>query len=144
MTPSSPALPSPVGGVTRYRGYVQVRFSAALRISGLEPGSPAGRLHGHDYTATFWFEAITLVYPGVVVDDDMRAEVIGRVSERYDHRDLDRLLNRPATCEAIADALASWYMSTALPPGHAHLVAVTVATGDGQHAEIHLPSGNHS
>jgi hypothetical protein len=56
----------------------------------------------------FLFETTALAHPGVVVDDDMRAEIIGRVTDRLHHRDLDRLLDRPATCEAIADYLAAW------------------------------------
>lgn len=128
------------GAFVRYRGTVTVQFSAALRIAGLEPGDTAGRLHGHDFTAVFLFESTTLTYPGVVVDHDMRDEITGRITDRLHHRDLDRLLDRPATCEAIADYLATWYVRSARPPGHAHLLGVTVTTAAGDHGEIHLPS----
>jgi hypothetical protein len=90
----------------------------------------------------FLFETTALAHPGVVVDDDMRAEIIGRVTDRLHHRDLDRLLDRPATCEAIADYLAAWYVRSARSPGHARLVAVTVTTAAGDHGEIHLPAGD--
>ena len=126
----------------RYRGCVRVEFSAALRIPGLEPRITAGRLSGHNFTAVFLFETTALAYPGVVVDDDMRAEITGRVTDRLHHRDLDRLLDRPATCEAIADYLASWYVRSARLPGHARLVAVTVITAAGDHGEIHLTAGD--
>jgi 6-pyruvoyl-tetrahydropterin synthase len=139
---STPSGSEP-GALVRYRGAVTVRFSAALRISGLEPGDTAGRLHGHDFTAVFLFESATLTYPGVVVDHDMRDEITGRIADRLHHRDLDRLLDRPATCEALADYLATWYVRSARPPGHAHLVAVTVTTAAGDHGEIHLPAPSH-
>jgi 6-pyruvoyl-tetrahydropterin synthase len=133
--------PSDSDLVPRYRGSVRVRFSAALRIPTPEPGATVGRLHGHDFTAVFLFETTTLAYPGVVVDDDMRAEITGRVTDRLHHRDLDRLLDRPVTCEAIADYLAAWYLRSARPPGHARLVAVTVTTGAGDYGEINLTAG---
>ncbi|MHA6631098.1 6-pyruvoyl trahydropterin synthase family protein [Pseudonocardia sichuanensis] len=131
------------GAFARYRGTVTVRFSAALRIAGLEPGETAGRLHGHDFTAVFLFESATLTYPGVVVDHDMRDEITGRITDRLHHRDLDRLLDRAATCEALADYLATWYVRSARPPGHARLLAVTVTTAAGDHGEIHLPAPRH-
>lgn len=129
----------------RYRGTVTVRFSAALRTAGPEPGHAVGRLYGHDFTAVFLFESATLTHPGVVVDHDMHEEITGRVADRLHHRDLDRLLDRPATCEALADYLATWYVRSARPPGHARLLAVTVTTAAGGHGEIHLPGpGRHA
>lgn len=134
--------PKDVDLIPRYRGSVSVKFSAALRIPGLEPhGVTAGRISGHDFTAVFHFETTTLAYPGVVVDDDMRAEITARVTDRLHHRDLDRLLDRPATCEAIADYLAAWYLQSARLPGHAQLVAVAVTTAAGDQGEIHLTTG---
>jgi len=117
-----------------------VSFPAALSLRGLEPGDPAGRPHGHDFTAELVFESTALVYPGVVVDDDMRAEIHDHVAGRLAYRDLDRLFGRPPTCEAVAEHLADWYRRSARPAGHARLVAVTVRTGSGGHGEIHLPA----
>ena len=124
----------------RFRGSVRVSFPAALSLRGLEPGNPAGRPHGHDFTAELVFESTTLVYPGVVVDDDMRTEIHDHVAGRLAYRDLDRLFDRPPTCEAIAEHLATWHRRSARPAGHARLVAVTVRTGSGDHGEIHLPT----
>ncbi|MDN5747152.1 MAG: 6-carboxytetrahydropterin synthase [Pseudonocardia sp.] len=129
-----------VGGVPRYRGSVRVSFPAALSLRGLEPGDPAGRPHGHDFTAVLVFESTTLVYPGVVVDDDMRTEIPPHLAPRHAYRALARLFDRPPTCEAIAEHLATWHRRSARPPGHARLVAVTVRTGSGDHGEIHLPA----
>jgi len=83
--------------VSSFRGSVRVSFPAALSLRGLEPGNPAGRPHGHDFTAELVFESTTLVYPGVVVDDDMRAEIHDHVAGRLAYRDLDRLFDRPPT-----------------------------------------------
>jgi len=131
---------STVGAVPRYRGSVRVSFPAAMALRGLEPGNPAGRPHGHDFTAELVFESTTLVFPGVVVDDDMRTEIQDHVAGRLAYRDLDRLFDRPPTCEAIAEHLATWHRRSARPAGHARLVAVTVRTGSGDHGEIHLPT----
>ncbi len=131
---------SAVGAVPRYRGSVHVSFPAALSLRGLEAGNPAGRPHGHDFTAELVFESTTLVYPGVVVDEDMRTEIHDHVAGRLAYRDLDRLFDRPPTCEAIAEHLATWHRRSARPAGHARLVAVTVRTGSGDHGEIHLPA----
>lgn len=80
---------------------------AALSLRRLEPGNPAGRPHGHDFTAELVFETTALVYPGVVVDDEMRTEIHDHVAGRLAYRDLDRLFDRPPTCEAIAEHLAT-------------------------------------
>jgi hypothetical protein len=61
----------------------------------LEPAVTAGRVSGHDFTAMFLFETTALAYLGVIVDDDMRSGIIGRVTDRLHHGDLDRLLDRP-------------------------------------------------
>lgn len=124
----------------RFRGSVRVSFPAALSLRGLEPGNPAGRPHGHDFTVELVFESTTLVHPGVVVDDGMRAEIRDHVAGRLAYRDLDRLFDRPPTCEAIAEYLATWYRRSARPAGHARLVAVTVRTGSGDYGEIRLPA----
>ncbi len=124
----------------RFRGRVRVSFPAALSLRGLESGNPAGRPHGHDFTAELVFESTTLVYPGVVVDDDMRTEIERHIADRLAFRDLDRLFDRPPTCEAIAEYLANWHWCSARPPGHARLVAVNVSTDAGDHGEIHLPA----
>lgn len=123
----------------RFRGSVRVSFPAALSLRGLDPGDPAGRPHGHDFTVELLSESTTLVYPGVVVDDDMRTEIDDYVAGRLAYRDLDRLFDRPPTCEAVAEHLATWHRRSARPAGHARLVAVTVRTGAGDHGEIHLP-----
>lgn len=126
-------------GLPRYRSSVTVTFPASHSLPGLEPGVGAGRPHGHDFTAVFVFETATLVYPGVVIGDDMRTEITRHVTDRLAYRDLDRLFDQPPTCEAIAEHLATWHQRSARPPHPARLVSVTVTTSSGAHAEIHLP-----
>lgn len=96
---------------------------------------------GHDFAVTLLFETTALTYPGVVVDDDMRTEISDYVAHRLHGRDIDTLLGRPATCEAIADHIARWFVNSARPGGPSHrLVSVTVATGNDGHGEVHLPT----
>lgn len=123
----------------RYRGAFDVVFPAIRTLRGLDPGRPEGRTHGHDFTARFVFETTALVYPGVVVDADVRDEVTRHVTDRLAYRDLDRLLGRPPTCEAIAEHLARWFVHSARPPGDATLLSIAVTTGSGEHGEIVLP-----
>ena len=123
----------------RYRGRVRVSFPALLTLHRPTPANPAPRPYLHDLTAEFVFEAASLVEPGVVVDNDMRAEIEQHVATRLAHRDLNRLFDRPPTCEVLAGHLANWHWCSARPPGHARLVAVTVTDSAGGHGEIHLP-----
>jgi hypothetical protein len=128
--------------VARFRGSVQTGFSAAVRehISGAGADPRAGGILGHDFTVTLLFETTALAYPGVVVDDGLRADITDHVSTRLHGRDIDTLLGRPATCEAIAEHLATWYVRSARPGGpHHRLVSVTVTHGDGGHGEFRLP-----
>lgn len=118
--------------MTTYRGLVRLPFSAVHTL----PGRESGRLHGHDYTATFLFEARDLAHPGVVVDDGVHGTITRYIRERLDHRDLDQLLDGPSTCEAIADHLATWYATSARGPQECRLVSVTVTTAAGAHGEV--------
>ena len=123
----------------RYRGTVNVRFPAIHSMPTLADASGSGRPHGHDFCAEFLFETDTLVYPGVVVDDVLRAQITDHVDKRLAYRDLDRMLDRPATCEAVAETLALWFTRSARPAEHAELVAVMVTTGAGGYGQINLP-----
>lgn len=128
--------------VARFRGSLRTGFSAAVRehISGPGADQAVGRMMGHDFTVTLLFETTALAYPGVVVDDDLRADVTDYVTHRLHGRDIDTLLGRPATCEAIAEHLANWYVRSARPGGpHHRLVSVTVTHGEGGHGELRLP-----
>jgi 6-pyruvoyl-tetrahydropterin synthase len=120
-----------------YQSSASVTFSATHSLRGIE--GPEARHHGHDYTATFLFEAASLIYPGVVIDDDMRDEIARHVRDRFAYRDLDRVLTQPATCEAIAENLARWYVHSARPVRHARLISVTVSTSSGMNGSIRLP-----
>jgi hypothetical protein len=128
--------------VARFRGSVRTGFSAAVREHDPGPGAEqtGGRIVGHDFTVTLLFETTALAYPGVVIDDGLRTDVTDHVTTRLHGRDIDTLLGRPATCEAIAEHLANWYVRSARPGGpHHRLVSVTVTHGDGGHGELHLP-----
>lgn len=122
----------------RYRGTVRVAFPAVHSLRGSDGHDRAAQPHGHDFAAVFVFESRSLVYPGVVVDDSLRAEIIYHVGDRLAYRDLDSLLDRPATCEAIAEYLASWHLRSGRSTPHAWLVSVTVTTGSDAWGEVNV------
>lgn len=62
--------------------------------------------------------------------------------QRLAYRDLDRLFDRQATCEAIAEHLATWFTRSARPANDAWLVAITVTTASGTHGGAPSMSGN--
>lgn len=132
-------VPASDDAAPRFRGTVVVEFPAAHTVPTLADGGDQGRFHGHDFRAEFLFETTALAYPGVVVDDVMRAEVVDHVDKRLAYRDLNRLFERPATCEAIAESLALWFTRSVSPAEHAQLVSVTVTTGAGGFGQITLP-----
>ncbi|MGH3614210.1 MAG: 6-pyruvoyl trahydropterin synthase family protein [Pseudonocardia sp.] len=136
--------PAPNDTTRRFRSAVITTFPAAHSLHGLPGDSEVARSHGHDYRATFVFETTTLVYPGVVIDDRVRAEITEHVDTHLAYRDLDQLFDRPATCEAIAEHLANWFARSAGPAGTAWLVSVAVTAGSGDHGEIHLPHPGQS
>lgn len=122
----------------RFRGVVAVVFPATHAVPVLA-ADEAPRLHGHDFRVELLFEATTLAYPGVVVDDVMRAQVADHIEKRLAYRDLNQLLDRPATCEAIAEYLAAWFTRSVSPAEHANLVSVTVTTANGGFGQLTLP-----
>lgn len=126
-------------GRPRFRGGVTVILPAIHSMPALADWADSQRPHGHDFRLEFVFETDTLVYPGVVVEDSLRALITDHVNKRLAYRDLDRLLDRPATCEAVAEHLALWFVAAARPPEHAELVSVTVTTGAGGFGQIILP-----
>lgn len=130
-------------GRPRFRGRVTAWFSGVHTVPTLAEAAVTERSHGHDFRAEFVFETSTLVYPGVVVEDPLPALIRDHVTKRLAFRDLDRLVDRPATCEALAEHLALWFTGSARPPEHAELVSVTVTTGAGGFGEIVLPPRVH-
>lgn len=131
--------PTSGAGIPRFRGVVPVAFPASHAVPALAVEIGTARPHGHDFHAEFLFEATALAYPGVVIDDVIRAQIVDHVEKRLAYRDLDQLLDRPATCEAIAEHLALWFTRSVSPAEHAHLVSVTVTTAGGGFGQINLP-----
>lgn len=125
-------------GRPRFRGSVAVTFSGIHTVPALADTAGTERAHGHDFRAEFVFETTTLVYPGVVVEDPLRALITDHVTRRLAFRDLDRVLDRPATCESVAEHLAHWFINSARPAEHAELVSVAVTTGTGGFGQIVL------
>ncbi|HEX4245939.1 MAG TPA: 6-carboxytetrahydropterin synthase QueD [Acidimicrobiales bacterium] len=89
--------PTPRPAQTRVTG--SFTFEAAHRLP-WHPGKCAG-LHGHSYRLD-----VTVAGPldenGIVVDfDDLHAIVQGQVIDKWDHRDLNQVLDNP-TAELLA------------------------------------------
>jgi hypothetical protein len=98
----------------RYRGRVRVSFPALLTSHRSTPANPTPRPYLYDLTVEFVFEALILAEPGVVVDDDMRAEIEQHVAMRLAHRDLTACsTGRPP----VSSSPATSRTGTGAPPG---------------------------
>ncbi|MGI5133178.1 6-carboxytetrahydropterin synthase [Pseudonocardia sp. CA-107938] len=99
------------------------------------------RPHGHDFHVAFTFHATGLLHPGVVVDADMRAEILDHLDSRYAYQDLNLLLpaTEQPTCANIAAHLARWHYRSARITPHAYLHTVVVTTGSGDRGQIVNP-----
>ena len=126
-------------GAARFRAGRTFRFEAAHHLSGTEPGHRSARVHGHSYQVDVELAAIELRYPGVVVGADELSPLKEYVADRLDHRDLNAILNRPPTCEAVAEHLAGWITTYMEPDVSARVVAARVSVGKGVWAEYRVP-----
>jgi 6-pyruvoyltetrahydropterin/6-carboxytetrahydropterin synthase len=91
-------------------------FSASHALSGLAPGHPCGRMHGHNYIVELILEGGVTLPVGFVRDyrdlDDFKAWLTATL----DHRSLNDTM--PPTLNPTAENLAAWlyYSWTALLP----------------------------
>jgi 6-pyruvoyltetrahydropterin/6-carboxytetrahydropterin synthase len=101
-------------------------FDAAHHLPGLPAGHKCSRVHGHTYTAEFILASEALTPPGFVADFADLTPVRDYIGSALDHRDLNEVLDRPPTCEAIAEHLADWYRDhlTGTVPGRLEAVRV--------------------
>lgn len=102
-----------------YRIGKRFRFEAAHSLPGLPDGHKCARPHGHSYTVE-----VTLVTteslnpPGFVVDFGDLARLGEYLSSSFDHRDLNTVLDVPATSENLARHLYCWCVEhLRVPPG---------------------------
>ena len=126
-------------GAARFRAGRTFRFEAAHHLPGMEPGHRSTRVHGHSYRVDVELAATELRYPGVVVGADELSQLKEYVADRLDHRDLNSVLDRPPTCEAVAEHLAEWITTHMEPDVSARVVAVRVSAGKEVWAEYCVP-----
>ena len=85
------------------------RFEAAHSLPGLPDGHKCGRPHGHSYAVEVWLVAAgPLTHPGFVVDFAELAPFGRYLTETFDHRDLNLVLDEPATSENLARWFFHW------------------------------------
>lgn len=108
------------------------RWSASHVLVGLAEDHPCGRLHGHNYQATFTLTGTVDPATGFVLDyNDMDAVLGTFIDAHLDHRhlnDTDLLNDVNPTAEHIAHRLA--HVATDRLPRHVLVVAVEVRETD--------------
>lgn len=109
-----------------FRAGKRFTFDAAHRLPDLPRWHKCGRLHGHTYTVDVTIAGADLTPPGFVADfADL--DPLGRhLSERFDHRNLNEVLDFPPTAERIAEHLWHWCQDNLTLPDGVRLHAVRV------------------
>lgn len=110
-----------------YRIGKQFRFEAAHSLPGLAPGHKCARPHGHSYTIEVALVADELEGTGFVTDFADLAAVQTYLDDVLDHRDLNGVLDMPATSENLARHLYQWCTSNLTLPGGVSVAAVRVS-----------------
>jgi 6-pyruvoyltetrahydropterin/6-carboxytetrahydropterin synthase len=100
-----------MSGVT-YRICIESRWEASHQITGLPPGSPQGRVHGHSYRSEVILVGKELDESGSLVD----TEVVTAVTGQLDHKHLNDVLTTNPTAENVVkfittEVLASLFRS---------------------------------
>lgn len=95
------------------------RFEAAHHLPELPEGHKCARLHGHSYTVEVSVATDGgLTPPGFVVDFAELSTLGTYLSERFDHRVLNEVLEVAPTSENLARLLYEWCAANLpLPPG---------------------------
>ena len=92
-----------------YRIGKQFRFEAAHSLPGLPDGHKCARPHGHSYSVEITLATTEDLYgPGFVVDFADLAGLGTYLNGSFDHRDLNTVLDVPATSENLARHLYCW------------------------------------
>lgn len=91
-----------------YRIGKRFTFEAAHHLLDLPAGHKCARHHGHGYRVEVVVAAADLAPPGFVVDFAELAAVDQHLAARFDHRDLNDVLDEPPTSEQLARHLYDW------------------------------------
>ena len=119
-----------------YRIGKRFRFEAAHHLPELPEGHKCARLHGHSYTVEVSVATNgDLTPPGFVVDFAELSALGTYLSERFDHRVLNEVVDVAPTSENLARLLYEWCAANLrLPPG-ATVAAVRVGETTSTFAE---------
>ncbi|MCK9878269.1 6-carboxytetrahydropterin synthase [Frankia sp. Ag45/Mut15] len=123
-----------------YRIGKRFSFDAAHHLDGLPPGHKCARVHGHTYTVEVVFAADRLDEPGFVTDFGDLEPFGTYLDEKFDHRDLNDVLDVPPTSELLAAHLAQWIIDSLEPLVQGRLESVRVAESPNSWAEF-APAG---
>jgi 6-pyruvoyltetrahydropterin/6-carboxytetrahydropterin synthase len=119
-----------------YRIGKRFGFEAAHRLPGLPDGHKCARPHGHSYTVEVSLTADgDLVPPGFVVDFAALAPLGAYLAERFDHRDLNEVVDGAPTSENLARLLYDWCAANLALPAGVSIAAVRVAEAASTFAE---------
>ena len=110
-------------------------FSASHHLPGLPAGHKCARRHGHNYAVEVVFGADTLSPPGFVTDFGDLAPLKAYLDERFDHRDLNEVLDVAPTSEHLAVHIADWVSAHLAAQISGRLVQVRVSETDSTWAE---------
>ena len=86
----------------------EFEFSASHVLSGLPPGHPCGRLHGHNYRVKVILRAEVLNDVGFVVDYGDLNEFKQYLDANLDHRHLNAVFSFQPSAENLAHYLFTW------------------------------------
>jgi 6-pyruvoyltetrahydropterin/6-carboxytetrahydropterin synthase len=104
------------------------RFEAAHALPDLPEGHKCGRLHGHGYTVEVTLMTTdALCSPGFVVDFAKLDPLGEYLDAAFDHRDLNTVLDVPATSENLARHLYGWCVEHLQLPGGVRVEKVRVS-----------------
>jgi 6-pyruvoyltetrahydropterin/6-carboxytetrahydropterin synthase len=119
-----------------YRIGKRFRFEAAHALPGLPDGHKCGRVHGHGYTVEVTLMTTdVLCDPGFVVDFAELAPLGEYLNTAFDHRDLNTVLDVPATSENLARHVYCWCVEHLDLPGSVRVEKVRVSETASTYAE---------
>ncbi len=110
-----------------YRIGKRFTFQAAHHLPDLPTGHKCARPHGHGYQVEVIVAAADLVPPGFVIDFAELAPVHRYLDDRFDHRDLNEVLDEPPSSERLARHLYDWCAANLTLRHGAQVEAVRVA-----------------
>jgi 6-pyruvoyltetrahydropterin/6-carboxytetrahydropterin synthase len=104
------------------------RFEAAHHLPDLPAGHKCARPHGHSYSVEVILTAAdNLVPPGFVTDFAVLTALGDHLQDRFDHRDLNEVVDVAPTSENLARLLYDWCAANLVLPHGVALSSVRVS-----------------